>query len=671
MNKNEFFVSGEELDKTGYGNWMQENDLIKSTATNNRTFQDVDTNIDIKSEYNRSDYDYYRQSSKTPDNPIDIIKTCTKVYKKIGIVRNVIDLMSEFACKGVKLQHPIPSVERFYQKWFEKVMGKDRSERFLNLLYREGNVIVHKLNAKIKKSVEKEWKNVRAALPGDIPMKYEFLSPTNIEVIGGALNSFISKPVYKLRLPANVLKDLKELSKNSTAAQSIHPAILSAIKGGKNLVNLDQENIHVYFYKKDDWQLWAEPMTYAILDDLVTFDKMRLADISALDGAISNIRLWRLGIYNPDNPKNSIMPTKAGINKLRNMLQNNVGGGTMDLVFGPELDFKESSSQVYRFLGSQKYEITLNNIYDGLGIPPTLRSGAKGGNTGSFIALKTLVERLQYGRDVLTQFWNEQVVLVQKAMGFTSPAIVSFDKIILSDESSMFAILLQLADRDYISMDSLLEKFDLAPKIEKSRLYRENKQRGKNLPNKAGPYHNPQWIDRIKEKLILSGKVSPEEIGIDIPNFSPVGNPNDGRPPGVIETEKRKPKPPGKPRTTAELEDVMMWASSSYKIISDILTPAILASYDKSNLRKLTSAQTDNAEHLKFTVLMRIEPFESISEEKVYNILENKELGVNYTDKIQASKERFVKLNSRNPTLEEIRTIYISTYVAEKLYAKS
>ena len=39
----------------------------------------------------------------------------------------------------------------------------------------------------------------------------------------------------------------------------------------------------------------ANPLVYAILDDIVMLEKMRLADMSALDGAISNIRLWTLG----------------------------------------------------------------------------------------------------------------------------------------------------------------------------------------------------------------------------------------------------------------------------------------------------------------------------------------------------------------------------------------
>lgn len=75
---------------------------------------------------------------------------------------------------------------------------------------------------------------------------------------------------------------------------------------------------------------------------------MKLADMSALDGAISNIRLWKLGDLD-----NKILPTKTSINKLRNILASNVGGGTMDLVWGPELDFKESATEVHKFLGAE------------------------------------------------------------------------------------------------------------------------------------------------------------------------------------------------------------------------------------------------------------------------------------------------------------------------------
>ena len=97
------------------------------------------------------------------------------------------------------------------------------------------------------------------------------------------------------------------------------------IKNGQTTIPLDPEKVSVHYYKKDDWLIWSNPMIYAILDDIIMLEKMKLADISALDGAISNIRLWSLGDLD-----NKILPTKAAINKLRNILASNVGGGTID-----------------------------------------------------------------------------------------------------------------------------------------------------------------------------------------------------------------------------------------------------------------------------------------------------------------------------------------------------
>ena len=73
-----------------------------------------------------------------------------------------------------------------------------------------------------------------------------------------------------------------------------------------------------------------------------------------------------------DNDKNTVIALReigdgkisiktledSAINKLRNILASNVGGGTMELVWGPELSYTESNSQVYKFLGSESAKNT-------------------------------------------------------------------------------------------------------------------------------------------------------------------------------------------------------------------------------------------------------------------------------------------------------------------------
>ena len=218
-------------------------------------------------------------------------------------------------------------------------------------------------------------------------------------------------------------------------------------------------------------------------------EKMRLADLSALDGAISNIRLWTLG-----NLDHKILPNKAAINKLRDILASNVGGGTMELVWGPELSYTESNSQVYKFLGSEKYNSVLNSIYAGLGVPPTLTgmAGNGGGFTNNFISLKTLGRKTAIRqRSTYKVLGARDVRLLEKLWALENLAHIVYDQMSLSDESTEKNLLIQLADRDIISHETVLERFKEVPGVEKMRLKREDKARNsENLPEKASPFHN-------------------------------------------------------------------------------------------------------------------------------------------------------------------------------------
>ena len=182
------------------------------------------------------------------------------------------------------------------------------------------------------------------------------------------------------------------------------------------------------------------------------------------------------------------------------------------------MDFKESGTNVHQFLGSEKYEPVLNNIYAGLGIPPTLTGSATAsGFTNNYISLKTLVQRLEYGRDRIRNFWEKELAIVQKAMGFRFPAQIVFDRMILSDEASEKSLLIQLADRGIISHETLLERFGEMSELESLRSKREHKARQKDgSPQKASPWHNPEKQHDLAKIAIQRGIVTPSEVGLDL-----------------------------------------------------------------------------------------------------------------------------------------------------------
>ena len=701
---------------------------IGSSTASHRSFLDVESNISVRTGYQRDDYNRFRPREAVPRQQKKIISSCMDAYDRVGIIRNVIDLMGDFATQGITIVHPNKRIEKFFQKWFTKVSGKERSERFLNTLYRCGNVVVKRQNAKLSKKLERELTKSSAAdieivIPKiskrEIPWKYDFLNPLTVEIIGGQLAIFAGNPQLGLKVSATIKRMIIAGNEYPEIVAKLPKDLIKAVKDGKSVIPLDPEKTSIYYYKKDDWQLWANPMILSVLDDVIMLEKMKLADMSALDGAISNIRLWRLGDLD-----NKILPTKTGVNKLRNILASNVGGGTMDLVWGPELDFKESATEVHKFLGAEKYQPVLTSIYAGLGIPPTLTGASNssgGGFTNNFVSLKTLIERLEYGRDLLVEFWNAEIETVQKAMGFRFPAKIHFEQMVLSDEAAEKNLLIQLVDRDLISAETVQARFGELPEIEKIRIKREVKDReSENMPQKASPYHNPQHRNDLEKIALGKDLMEAEDLGL-VPSeetgshpltkpsdrrdatvleekkeekqdkqderevkkmnhkngsqpqqqkdFSPTGRPEDGRPKNAKDEKKRKQKRVV-PRSTAnDFTNLFLWANDAQKQIAEIVHPALLAHYEKKNVRSLTKSQMDDLEYIKFCLLCDIKPYMEIDVEVVQTLLEQSS-SFNYADLMKARKtivSVFVDKNSRQPTVDEMRNIQSSAYAMRVL----
>jgi hypothetical protein len=492
---------------------MSEYTLVQKASAMRRyglDYSNLDKNTSGRPGLNRSDYDYFRPDEAVPREIKLVIRKAEDIYQRVGLVKNVIDLMGDFASQGIRLVHKNKRIERFYRQWFKKIKGKDRSERFLNNLYKTGNIVVNRQTGKLSVKVSDKLYQAVAApdlqindtlnIPlekREIPWKYTFIDPFCVEVAAGPLASFVQEKAYQLILPAQ-LRKLVNAPKTEAEKEVVAALPLQILEAAKSRLPypLDPNKTLVFHYKKDDWQSWAYPMIYSIMDDITVIEKLKLADMAALDGAISNIRIFKLGSL-----EHKIAPTKAATAKLAQILGNNVGGGTMDLVWGPDIELIESNTNVHQFLGEGKYIPHMNSIYAGLGIPPTL-TGTFGaaGTTNNFISLKTLTQRLQYGRDVLVEFWEKEIELVQKAMGFKYAAKIEFDRMDLSNEDVEKSLLVQLADRNLISDELLQTRFGFDPDMERTRLNKENRDRKtERMVNKAGPWYDPLPENSLKK----------------------------------------------------------------------------------------------------------------------------------------------------------------------------
>jgi len=646
-------------------------DGVKANASY-RSYIDIEPNISVRDAYKSSDYYSFRSNEAPAAATKKAIKQCMNAYEKVGIIKNIIDLMGDFASQGITIHHKNQKIQNFYNKWWDKVNGIERSERFLNLLYRSGNVIVYKRFGKVNKKKQEEMSKAKVDITDkklvytkkEIPLKYDFLNPLSVEIKDNQGGILADKPVYILKL-----------SRKSKTAKEKESVISSLPVGDTKRANiqnilLPEDQIEVFHYKKDDWKEWANPMISPILDDINMLEKMKLADMSALDGAISNIRVWTLGSLD-----HKILPSREAIDKLRNILASNVGGGTMDLVWGPEIDFKESQTQVYKFLGDEKYGPVLSSIYGGIGIPPTLTglAGQSGGFTNNFISLKTLIERLEYGRSILKKFWMKEMEIVAKAMGFKEMPVLHFDKMILNDEASEKKLLLDLADRNIISMETIRERFGEVDSIETNRVSKEEKARQKqNIPPKAGPYHHAEKDYDYKKLSLQRGEIGIQDVTDLEPRYPHVmeqqkekpqdkkNNPNGpGRPKDAKDTVKRKQKKV-LPRSKANL---MIWATEAQKLISDEVNPAILDRCNKKTLRELSKAEFNELEKIKFYALCGLEPNSDVDTSAIAESLENvSDLDSSFIVLFDKLFSDFVNEYNKEPNADELRQMHVMSY---------
>lgn len=605
------------------------------------------------------------------------------------MVKNVIDIMGDYSSHGIKVSHPNSNKERMIRDWFEnKIGGKRITERICNYLVRHGVVYIYRYTGKLKN--EDYFKLVAASseelreLPAplktakkEIPYKYLFLNPTLVEPMEGALSAFADKPTYGVKLPKDVLAAIKNPKTDEQKAQVAKmPAELREAALSNKPVAIDPDKLTVLEFKKDDWLPTAMPLIFSCLSDINTLNKLKLADMCALDALSGKIRVWELGSL-PDK----FIPNPELFAAFGSMLEANTGGGATDIIWGPGVKLHETASDVHQFLGEDKYVPTVSSIYATLGLASVFGNSASSATPTS---LKVFIERLQYLRDTATSFWATELSILQKGMALKQKPEVEFDKPILVDESNFRTLLKDLCDRNIVSQELVRDKLGFNNKMENVRLKREDRARksGLQVP-KAGPYFDPQPEEDLKKIALQSGQATPSEVGLELeekkrgekrmldvqlemkaktgaapPNKKKKpGQSGQGRPPGVKDKQKRKAK---------GSNNLFFWAKSAQSEINDILNPVFLTFYNKKNIRSLTSQEAETLENIKFSVLCSMRPFSQIDEQTVHAIM-NAGLSADYANRLKDSVASFSAQFNRPPTIEEVREF--QRMIVMELYA--
>jgi len=343
-------------------------------------------------------------------------------------------------------------------------------------------------------------------------------------------------------------------------------------------------------------------------------NKLDLAERTALDSAVNQIRIFKLGDID-----SRLMPEDAAFQKLNEILQSNVGSGAINVLWGPDIELVESSSDFYKFLGYAKYEPTIQKIYQTAGIPSQGSSTAH----SNHLSLNIIMERLEYCRTMLNQFIRGELDIIQKALGDTKPAEIEYSNTNFTDENAHRSLLIQLADRNLISDELLQSYFHHNPVMEQARISEDEKNRDKGKKvRKLGAFTEKDFEKSLQKtalnlKLVdtesLFDKYGIEDLeytmegkGMEPPknnSTKEAGMPGQGRPKNSKDSEPRKTRTM-KPTTNAQEQ---LWAVDVYNNITNFIKPLVLESTSKASIRQLTADEFKDYEEMKAHILFNME----------------------------------------------------------------
>ncbi len=481
-------------------------------------FSDILPNQSVRKQFRQADYDAFRSAEALPTSFKGVIFAIQAMYRNVGIIKTAIDLMSDFACEGLRFEHSVRGQQQWYNAWSTRINLQNIVHNFMLNLLRDGNVIIRRTTAKIsvkqnKKfmrgqakpdiKVEKETKNV---LQREIPWSYLFISPAVVTVEGGAAGEFTNKTLLSVEIPRKLITMVKRPKNDIEKAiiKELPEDVLKAINAGQKKVLLDMTKVSVSHYKKADWEQWATPLLFPVLSDVMFKKKMRLADLAALDGIINVIRIWKLGDHTAKPP---ILPKTAAKNKLLAMLKSNVGGGVVDLVWDSMIKLEVEYPPVKDILGSEKYEQVDKDIMIGLGVPDILLGGNGANFSNAFLQLKTLTERLEYVRVRTLEWLRKEIKLIMEAQGWKNPPHIVFERTNLKDEMAQKQLLIQMFDRNLLSAETLQKEFqaDFIVELERSRREEKVRQENPGVMPKQGPF--------VKDEIPTDAPPNPEDNG--------------------------------------------------------------------------------------------------------------------------------------------------------------
>lgn len=373
----------------------------------------------------------------------DAIMLCQKAYANIPIFRNVIDIMSEFANTELHLEGGTEKSRNFIDKWMQKIKVWSVKDQYFREYYRSGNVFMYRLDTKFTDDDFSRMSTIYGSefmKPGQIPIRYILLNPYDIATVK---SSSFNGQVYRKVLSEFELERLKDpkTEYDKEVLEGLDPKDQEAIKKGRFgrdgiFIQLDPDKLIYSFYKKQDYEPFAIPFGYPVLDDLNWKLELKKVD-QAVTRTIENVILLITMGNTPD--KGGINP--HNLQAMQSLFSNESIGRVLVSDYTTKAEF--IIPDLNKVLGPDKYQIVDQDIKEAL--QNVVVGSERYSNTQ--VKAQIFLERLKEARNTfINDFLQPQIKLVCQNLGFRKYPTVRFQEIDLKDEVQLQRVTTRLME---------------------------------------------------------------------------------------------------------------------------------------------------------------------------------------------------------------------------------
>ena len=385
-------------------------------------------------------------------SPRHSIHMCQKAYANVPIFRNAIDVMAEFSNSDLYLDGGSEKARQFIEKWFHRIEAWKLKDQYFREYYRSGNVFMYKIDGRFTSEdfikLNQIYGSESDLLPGRrIPIKYIFLNPFDF-VADRTLNFGAKNGVYKKLLSEYDIERLKnpQTDYDKEVFDALPPEAKERISNNQYTNNgikiyLDPKKLIFSFYKKQDYEPFAIPFGFPVLDDINWKMELKKVD-QAITRTIENVILLVTMGNEPD--KGGVNPNN--LKAMQQLFQNESIGRALIADYTTKAEF--IIPDLNKVLGSAKYQIVNEDIKEGL---QNIIVG-KENYSSTQVKAQIFLERLKEARNsFINDVLQPQIKEVCKIMGFRNFPQVKFVEIDIKDEVQLQRVASRLIEMGIIT----------------------------------------------------------------------------------------------------------------------------------------------------------------------------------------------------------------------------